>query len=159
MESLFKQMLKWRVMAWTKYIKTCMELSHPGCLLLQFCALNHVFNHIYAGIIAYGFKFKVAILHLNRNWNHWILTSLNQFKGKTYRILCLDWIMARTHHALPIAKHGIVVYYVVFTNSLWWWWSVMHHASWRCVMDSWHHRSHDMTARICYWQHTYPRSR
>ena len=27
----------------TKYIKTCTELSHPGCLLLQFYALNHVF--------------------------------------------------------------------------------------------------------------------
>ncbi len=26
----------------TKYIKTCTELSHPGCLLLQFYALNHV---------------------------------------------------------------------------------------------------------------------
>ncbi len=24
----------------TKYIKTCTELSHPGCLLLQFYALN-----------------------------------------------------------------------------------------------------------------------
>ncbi len=28
----------------TKYIKTCTELSHPGCLLLQFYALNNVFN-------------------------------------------------------------------------------------------------------------------
>ncbi len=28
--------------ALTKYIKTCTELSHPGCLLLQFYALNHV---------------------------------------------------------------------------------------------------------------------
>ena len=26
----------------TKYIKTCTELSHPGCLLLQFYALNYV---------------------------------------------------------------------------------------------------------------------
>ncbi len=45
----------------TKYIKTCMELSHPGCLLLQFYALNRVFNHIYAGIIAYGFKSFINI--------------------------------------------------------------------------------------------------
>ncbi len=28
--------------AMTKYIKTCTELSHPGCLLLQFYAFNHV---------------------------------------------------------------------------------------------------------------------
>ncbi len=44
----------------TKYIKTYTELSHPGCLLLQFYALNHVLIiYIYAGIIAYDFK----ILH------------------------------------------------------------------------------------------------
>ena len=30
------------ILVWTKYIKTCTELSHPGCLLLQFYALNHV---------------------------------------------------------------------------------------------------------------------
>ncbi len=28
--------------SWERYIKTCTELSHPGCLLLQFEALNHV---------------------------------------------------------------------------------------------------------------------
>ncbi len=54
-----------------------MELSHPGCLLLQFYALNHVFNHIYAEIIAYGFKilhkyvFKYSLLqylHINKEY-------------------------------------------------------------------------------------------
>ena len=29
-------------LAMTKYIKSCTELSHPGCRLLQFYALNHV---------------------------------------------------------------------------------------------------------------------
>ncbi len=43
----------------TKYIKTCTELSHPGCLLLQFYALNHVFNRMYARIIPPGTSLKI----------------------------------------------------------------------------------------------------
>ncbi len=72
--AVYKRTIKSRMTAMTKYIKTCTELSHPGCLLLQFYALNYVFNHIYAGIIAHLF---VSLTYM------YICLKVNSYKSES----------------------------------------------------------------------------